>query len=320
MTRKSSRCAVVAGLVGDILIAATKAVAAVLSGSSAMLSEAVHSVADSSTEALLLYGEHRAKKPPDDAHPLGYGRELYFWSFVVSLLIFAIGAGVSFYEGVIHIIAPEPIQRPWINYTVYGCAALFELGSWVFAWKAFRPTIGNRGILATVRASKDPPLFMTIFVSSAGVIGVAIAALATFLAISFHSPWLDGAGSVLISLLLAAGAMLMAGETKGLLVGEPASKELRAALANFPDLGGRVQKVRPLLTSQLGPDQVIANVGVQFRDDLRTPEIEKLIGDIERKLQEQHPQLVRVFIRPHSDVDDVPETRARSLKTSSARL
>jgi cation diffusion facilitator family transporter len=308
--KHSSRSAVIAGLVGDVLIAITKGIAAVLSGSSAMLSEAVHSAADSTTEALLLYGEHRAKKPPDEAHPMGYGRELYFWSFVVSLIIFALGAGVAFYEGVSHIMSPEPIERPGINYAVYGCAGLLELMSWFFAWKAFQPKMGNRGILATIQASKDPPLFMTMFVSSAGVAGIAIAALATFLAVSFAVPWIDGIGSICIALLLAAGAILLASETKGLLVGEPASKELRDALNSLPHLDSRVQNVKALLTSQLGPNQVIANVGVEFRDDMRTPEIEQLIEDIERRLQTDYPQLVKVFIRPHPNPDSFDERQA----------
>ncbi len=299
MAEHSSRTAVIAGLVGDVLIAATKGVAAVLSGSSAMLSEAVHSVADSSTELLLLYGQHRASQPPDEAHPLGHGRELYFWSFVVSLLIFALGAGVSFYEGVNHILYPEPMDRPWINYIVYACSAIFEGVSWFFAWKAFRRVMGDRSVLATVRASKDPPLFMVMFVDSAAIVGVAFAALATFLAVELKTPWIDGLGSICIGFLLGGGAILLAIETKGLLVGERASQDFRDALRDFPHRDSRVKRVDALLTSQLGPDQVVANVGVEFRDDLRTPEIEELIGEMEAELQKRYPQLVKVFVRPH---------------------
>ncbi len=298
MAEDSSRIVVIAGLVGDVLIAATKGVAAVLSGSSAMVSEALHSVADSSTELLLLYGRHRAEQPPDEIHPLGHARELYFWSFVVSLLIFALGAGASVYEGVSHLLHPEPLTHLWINYIVYGCSAVFEAGSWIFAWRAFRKVMGERGILATVRASKDPPLFMVMFVDTAGLVGIAVAALATFLAAQFDAPWIDGAGSICIGSILGAGAILLASETKGLLVGERASKALREGLKKFSLEDDRVKRIDALLTSQLGPDQVVANVGVVFRDDLRTPEIERLIAHMEEELQRQYPQLVKVFVRP----------------------
>ncbi len=264
-----------------------------------MLSEAVHSVVDSSTEVLLLYGQHRAKKPPDKDHPLGYGRELYFWSFVVSLLIFALGAGVSFYEGVIHILHPEPMERPLVNFIVYACAALFEIVSWWFAWKAFSRVMGDRGIMDTIRVSKDPPLFMVLFVNSAAIVGVAIAATATFLALRLDEPWIDGVGSICIGVVMAVGAVLIAGETKALLIGEPARDELREALRNVARGDDRVKSVEALLTSQLGPDQVIANIGVEFRDGLSTTDIETLIGEMETELQKKHPELVKVFIRPH---------------------
>ncbi len=299
MAEHSSRTAVIAGLVGDLLIAATKGVAAFISGSSAMLSEAVHSVVDSSTEILLLYGQHRAAQPPDEQHPLGYGRELYFWSFIVSLQIFALGAGVSIYEGVVHILHPEPMHHVVVNYVVYACSAVFEAISWWFAWKPFSKVMGDRGVLDTIRASADPPLFMVLFVDSAAIVGVAIAVTATFLAVVLDSPWIDGIGSISIGAVLGAGAVLLASETKALLVGERARPELRDALRKVVRDDSRVKRVEALLTSQLGPNQVVANIGVEFQDDLRTPEIEMLIGKMEAELQKKHPELVKVFVRPH---------------------
>jgi cation diffusion facilitator family transporter len=298
----SSRTAIIAALAGNLLIAATKGTAAVISGSSAMLSEAVHSVVDSGNEVLLLYGQHRATKPPDQTHPLGYGREIYFWSFVVALLIFAVGAGVSAYEGILHVLYPEPMERPGINYAVYALSALFEAGSWYFGWKAFSRVMGDRGILDTFHATKDPTTLMVLFEDSAALIGIAIATAATFLSVQLHKPWIDGVGSICIGIVLAVVAVLLARESKNLLIGERARPELSRAIRDAARRQPGITRVEGILTSQLSPDQVIANVGVEFDDDLRAPEIEKVIGRLETELRKEHPELFRVFVRPHPDM------------------
>jgi cation diffusion facilitator family transporter len=299
MAEHSSRTAVIAALIGNLLIAVTKGIAAAVSGSSAMLSESVHSVVDSGNEVLLLYGQHRAGKPPDRTHPLGYGREIYFWSFVVALLIFALGAGVSIYEGIKHISRPEPMSDPLVNYAVYATSAVFEGISWWFGWSAFKRVRGNRTIFAAVEASKDPPSFMVLFEDSAALIGLLIAAIATALSLHFRAPWIDGAGSVLIGIVLAGVAVLLARESKALLIGEPARPELSKAIRDIADREPGVIGVEGILTSQLAPNQVIANVGLQFEDDLRTPDIERVIGHLETELRKIHPDLFRVFVRPH---------------------
>ncbi|HSQ98388.1 MAG TPA: cation diffusion facilitator family transporter [Sphingomicrobium sp.] len=301
MAEHSSRTAVIAALAGNIAIAVTKGFAAAFSGSSAMLSESVHSLVDSLNELLLLYGQHRSRKAPDRLHPLGYGREIYFWSFVVSLLVFALGAGISIYEGVIHVRNPEPMTDPRLNYVVYGASALFEGISWGFGWSAFKRVRGDKPILAAVEASKDPPTFMVLFEDSAALVGLAIAALATALSIAFAAPWIDGAGSILIGLVLAVVAVLLARETKDLLIGERAIPELSQSIREVAERQPGVIGVEGILTSQLGPEQVIANVGLEFADDLRTSDIERLIGKIETELRTRHPELFRVFVRPHPD-------------------
>jgi cation diffusion facilitator family transporter len=295
----SSRTAVIAALVGNLLIAATKGIAAAASGSSAMLSEAVHSVVDSGNEILLLYGQHRAGKPPDRLHPLGYGREIYFWSFVVALLIFAFGAGVSIYEGIKHIQQPAEMTRPAVNYIVYAISALFEGISWYFGWSAFQRVRGDKALFAAIHASKDPPSFMVLFEDSAALVGLAIAAIATALSIHFRAAWIDGAGSVCIGLVLAVIAVLLARESKDLLIGERGRPELSEAIRDAAEREPGVIGVEGILTSQLGPDQVIATVGLEFDDKLRTPDIERIIGDLESKLRKKHPELFRVFVRPH---------------------
>jgi cation diffusion facilitator family transporter len=301
MVEHSSRTAVIAALIGNLLIAVTKGMAAALSGSSAMLSEAVHSMVDSGNEVLLLYGQHRAGKPPDRKHPLGYGREIYFWSFVVALLIFALGAGVSIYEGITHLQHPVPISDPLINFAVYGFAAVFEGISWWFGWKAFSGVMGTRGIFDTVKVTKDPTTFMVLFEDSAALIGIVIATIATFLALRFQKPWIDGVGSICIGLVLASVAVLLARESKALLIGERARPELSKAIQEIVRNEPGVVRVEGILTSQLGPDQVIATIGVELDDNLRTPDIEKLIGHLETELRKKHPDLFRVFVRPHPE-------------------
>ena len=304
MSETSSRTAVIAALIGNLLIAVTKGFAAAISGSSAMLSEAVHSVVDSGNEVLLLYGQYRAAKPPDRTHPLGYGREIYFWSFVVALLIFALGAGVSIYEGVIHLQHPVPMEDPLINFAVYGFAALFEGVSWWFGWKAFQRNRRGKSFMAAVRASKDPASFMVLFEDSAALVGIAIAAIATVLSLHFQAPWIDGMGSVLIGLVLAAVAVILARESKALLIGDRAADELSDSLLEATLRQPGVRGVENILTSQLSPDQVIATLSVHFDDSLDVPKLEKLIGRIESELRSDHPELFRVFVRPTPSQDD----------------
>jgi len=239
MAEHSSRTAVIAALVGNLLIALTKAIAATISGSSAMLSEAVHSVVDSGNEILLLYGQHRAAKPPDRLHPLGYGREIYFWSFVVALLIFAFGAGVSIYEGVKHIQHPAEMSDPAVNFAVYAISAVFEGISWWFGWSAFQRVRGDKALFAAVHASKDPPSFMVLFEDSAALVGLAIAGTATGLSLHFGAPWIDGAGSILIGIVLGTVAVLLARESKDLLIGERARPELSEAIRDAVSSLGR---------------------------------------------------------------------------------
>jgi cation diffusion facilitator family transporter len=297
----TSRTAIIAALVGNLLIAATKAVAAVLSGSSSMLSEAVHSLVDTGNEVLLLYGQHRAAKPPDEKHPFGYGRELYFWCFVVALLIFAVGAGVSAYEGVMHIRNPEMLERPWINYAVLGASAVFEGISWTFGWKTFSRVRKSRPLWDTVVSSKDPTTFMVLFEDSAALIGIAIAAGATWVTAHYGLPWADGAGSILIGIVLAAVSVLLARESKELLIGERADPAMSEELADTAGADPCVRRVVDVTTTQMSPDQVIASISIEIDENLRVPEVEQLIRRIEQAMRKKFPDLFRVFIRPVMD-------------------
>lgn len=200
--RSTSYSVVYVALLGNVLVAISKFIAAAMSGSSAMLSEGVHSVVDTANEGLLLYGIHRGSVRPDDEHPLGYGREVYFWSFVVALLIFMIGAGVSIYEGISHIANPHPIKDAYLSYIVLGVAAVFEGSSWVYALRKFKGSKPYRDLPQMVIRSKDPPTFIVLLEDSAALIGLTIAAVGIYFSIALNQPWIDGAASILIGIML----------------------------------------------------------------------------------------------------------------------
>ncbi len=263
-----------------------------------MLSEAVHSLVDTGNEVLLLYGQYRSSRPPDENHPFGYGRELYFWCFVVALLIFALGAGISIYEGVVHIRQPEAITKPIINFVVLGLAFVFEGVSWFVAWRGFQQVRGDGSFWHVIRDSKDPTSFMVLFEDSAALIGIVVAAVGTALAVEYDAPWIDGTASILIGIVLAAVAIVLARESKNLLIGERADPELQKAIRSAAQREDRVRNVSRVLTTHMAPDQVIATMDVEFDDDMKIPDVEELIGRIESGLRERHPELSRVFIRP----------------------
>jgi cation diffusion facilitator family transporter len=272
-----------------------------------MLTDGVHCVVDSSNQLLLMWGRGEANKPPDVYHPFGYGRELYFWCFVVALLIFAVGAGVSAYEGVIHIRHPEMIEQVWINFVVLVFAFLFEGISWWFGWKTFARVRKSRPIWATVVASKDPTSFMVLFEDSAALIGIVIAAIATYLSWKLRLPWIDGAGSILIGIVLAAVSVLLARESKELLIGERASPQLSDDLRKTAQADPCVVRVVDITTTQMSPDQVIASISIEIDQSLRVPQVEGLIDRIEKGMHARFPQLFRVFIRPVSNEEERPQ-------------
>ena len=296
----ASKKVVYAALIGNLLIAGTKFTAAALTGSSAMLSEGVHSLVDSGNELLLLYGLKRAARPPDAAHPLGHGRELYFWSFIVALLVFALGAGVSLYEGVIHMMAPEPSTSPHVNYAVLGISAVFEFGTWWVALKEFRRSKGSLGYFAAVRRSKDPTTFTVLFEDTAALLGLAIAFIGIAASDYFEAPELDGLASIGIGLLLAATAMFLARECKGLLIGEPALPHVEEETLRLAAADPAVQRANGVLTMHMGPQQIVALLSIEFHDSLTAPDIEACIERLEARLKERRPELTTIFVKPQT--------------------
>jgi cation diffusion facilitator family transporter len=287
-------------LAGNLAIALCKLLAAALTGSSAMLSESVHSLVDTVNELLLLYGLKRADQQADASHPLGYGRELYFWSFIVALLVFALGGGISLYEGIDHLRHPVPMERPLLNYAVLAIAFVCEAASWWVGFRVFRAGKGNLGYLGAFRASKDPSTFIVLFEDSAALIGLVIAAAGISCALAFHEPRYDGAASIGIGLVLAASSVLLARETKGLLIGEAALPWVREAILRIATADPDVRQANGVLTVQLGPNAVLAALSAEFRDDLTTQQIELCVGRIEAAIREAQLGVTTIFIKPQT--------------------
>ncbi len=295
-----SRKVILAALAGNLLVAATKSVAAVFTGSSAMLSEAVHSFVDTGNEILLLYGTHRSQRPPDTDHPFGYGRELYFWSFIVSLLIFAVGAGVAAYEGISHIRHPEPIDRPWVNYIVLGLSLVFEGSSWWVAFKTVCKTKGDQTWWQVIVRSKDPPQFMVLLEDSAAIIGLLIAFAGTWISVATHNPRYDGVASLLIAALLAVVAAVLARESKELLIGERADPALQNAVAEMARKTAGIVGVNGILTSQMSPTEVVVAISVEFDDRLTIVDVENIVSRLEAEVRRAHPAVNALFIKPQT--------------------
>ncbi len=281
-------------------VAAAKFVAAAVTGSAAMLSEAVHSLVDTVNEVLLLYGIARSARPPDRRHPLGYGRELYFWSFVVALLIFALGAGVSAYQGVQRLLHPAAIEHPNVIFAVLAISLAFETASWLVGIRAFRATQRNRGWWETFRRSKDPPTFIVVFEDTAAILGIFVAGAGTALAILTHDSRWDGLASLAIAVLLAAVAALLARESKELLIGERADPSLSEAIIRTAAGIGGVCSANSIVTVQLGPNNVIATLSLDFFDYLRAPDIERAVIELESQIRSAHPEVSALFVKPQS--------------------
>jgi cation diffusion facilitator family transporter len=296
----SSRKIVYAALAGNLLVTLTKFIAAWWTGSSAMLSEAFHSFVDTSNQALLLYGMAQAARRPDATHPLGYGRELYFWSFIVALLVFALGAGGSIVQGIDHILHPTAITDPIVNYIVLGCAFVFEGASWWIAREEFAASKGRMGYYEAVQRSKDPPAFLVLFEDSAALLGLAIAFLGTALTQWLGNPLYDGLASIGIGLLLAMAGFILARETKGLLIGESASPALEQSILKIAEECPDVDGANGLITFQLGPHQVFATISLEFADDLRTQDIETKVVRLENLIRAAHPEVIALFVKPQT--------------------
>ena len=316
---EGSKKVIYAALAGNLAIAVTKFIAAYITGSSAMLSEGVHSVVDTGNQGLLLYGMKRARLPADERFPFGHGKEIYFWSFVVALLVFAAGAGVSFYEGVHHLRHPEPMTRPYVNYLVLALAALFEAGSWLIAFREFRAAKGQHGWLEAVRRGKDPTHFAVLMEDSAALAGIAVAAAGVAAGHLSGDPRFDGAASLAIGAILAFTAFLLARETKGLLIGESANREvvarIRALARRYPE----IPRVHEVLTMHMGPDFILANIAVEIACDAPRSRAHEILDALDRDIKQADPRVKRVFIEAQNECPPAGNAAPRPAPEPAAR-
>jgi cation diffusion facilitator family transporter len=309
---RGTAAAVWAALAGNVAVAAAKFAAAALTGSAAMLSEAVHSLVDTVNELLLLYGISRSRQPADRSHPLGYAREVYFWSFVVALLIFAIGAGVSAYEGIHRLQHPQPIEQPRVIFIVLGLSMLFEGASWLVGVRAFRAASGSLTWWQAFRRSKNPPAFIVVFEDTAAMLGIFAATAGTAAAIFSGDGRWDGIASLVIALILAGVAALLAQESKALLIGERADPQLSHAIMRIAAKMPGVCSANSIATVQLAPENVIATLSLDFFDYMRAPDIENAVVQLEKTIRDEHPEVSALFVKPQS------VTRARSSNDGAA--
>lgn len=311
----SSKTIVWVELIADVLVAIAKLVAAFFTGSAAMAAEGVHSVVDVGSGGLMLYGYRRSQLGPDSRHPLGHGRELYFWSFVVALLFFTLGAGYSIFEGVRRILSPADIRSPLVIYVVLAAEALFDGVSFVLALGAFRAAKGDLGYWEAITKSKDAPSFIVLAEDTAGLAGIAAAAAGTLLATSLNLPVADGVASVVVGLVLAFVGWVLVRESKGLLIGEQASSELSQSILALAESQDGVEGANGVVTTHLAPDQVVVTLSLEFSDELRTPEIEEAVRSLEARIRAKHPEVIALFVKPqsHSGFREAMRARRRNI-------
>jgi cation diffusion facilitator family transporter len=296
----SGKKSIYAAIAGNSLIAVTKFIAAAISGSSAMLSEAVHSLVDTGNGFLLLLGLKRAKRPPDSAHPFGYGKEVYFWSLVVAMIIFAGGGGISLYEGIKHLLHPAEIGDPTLSYVVLAFAMLFEGFALTIAYREFRGSIGDIPLWRGIREAKDPTAFAVLLEDSAAMTGLVIALVGVWAGSTLGNPYVDGAASVLIGLVLVGVALILAWESRGLLVGEAGTPEDIAAVRSAADADPDVESITSVRTMHLGPETLLATLDVRFRRGMRASEIEAAIDRVERRIRDRVPHVEYISVEAES--------------------
>jgi cation diffusion facilitator family transporter len=299
-----SKVAVYGAIAANVAIAATKFTVAGITGSSAMMSEAIHSTVDTCNDALLLVGMARSQLPATGEHPFGYGKELYFWSLIVGVLIFGVGGGISFYEGVLHVLDPPDLGDPMWNYIVLAAAAVFEGASFVVGWRQFARERGDTPFWRALRTSKDPTTFTVVAEDSAALAGLAIAALGVFFSHALDVPELDGAASMLIGVLLAAVAVMLIRESRGLLVGEGIKPETAREIKRLLESEAGVREVGPVLSMYIGPDEALVAVEVRFAPDTPTSDAADAVRRAQDAIREQFPKLKRIYI-------DVPQEPAQ---------
>ena len=282
------------------VIAITKFVAAGFTGSSAMAAEGIHSVVDTGNQLLILFGIKRSKTPADEKHPFGYGKELYFWSLIVAMLLFGIGGGMSFYEGIRHFRHPAELGDPTWNYWVLGIALVVESIAWWLALKELLKARGERSLWRALRESKDPAVFIVLGEDSAAMLGLIVAFFGVYLGHRFNNPAFDGIASMVIGVILAGVAVFLAYESKGLIIGEGVDPKVVKGIQEIGRQDEAVEVINRPLTMYLAPKEVLLNLEVDFKNNLSADEVERAVDRLESSIRAKYPEIKRIFIEAES--------------------
>ena len=300
MAASTSKKVIFAALAGNLAIAVTKLGAALFTGSAAMMSEAIHSAVDTGNQIILLIGLKRAAQPATENHPFGHGLQLYFYTFVVAVLIFGVGAVISILHGVERIQNPEPIENAWVNYLVLGLSVLFEAASWTVALKAFNKERAGRPFFGVIRSSKDPTVFTVLFEDTAALAGLVVALAGVVASHVFNLPLLDGVASVIIGLILAVTAGFLAFESQSLLTGEAADPETREGIRAIAEAEPGVEGLNDCRTMHFGPNEILVALSLDFRNDLTAGAVEDTVARLEQKIRAAYPQAGRIYVEAQS--------------------
>jgi cation diffusion facilitator family transporter len=300
MSTSGSKIGLYGALAANLAIAVIKFIAAAVTGSSAMISEGIHSIIDTGNAVLLLYGIQQSKKLPDKEHPFGFGKELYFWTLIVGVLIFAIGGGMSIYEGITHCIDPEPLEDPFWDYIVLFFSFVFEGISTLIILRELKSHKGDKSFWKAILQSKDPSVYAVMYENAADMTGILIAFAGVFLGHFLNNPYLDGGASILIGLMLGIVAVLLLRQSKSLLVGEAAERPLIDSISEIVNNDHAVELIRDPLTMQMSPDDILLILDVRFKKDMSTNEVETAIDRMENAIREKHPAIKKIFMEANS--------------------
>ena len=304
-----SKKVIYAALIGNSLIAVAKFVGASITGSSAMLSEGIHSLVDTGNQGLLLFGIARSKRPADEKHPFGHASEIYFWAFVVAILIFSIGAGISIYHGIEKTLHPHPIADPMVNYIILSLAIVFEGFAWWIAYKEFASTKGKKSLFQAVSESKDPTVFTVLFEDTAAMLGLIVALIGIWISVTYDLPIVDGIASILIGLILAGTAVVLALETQSLLIGEAAAPEIVDEIKQLIAAEKAIVAMNEIRTLHRGPNDVLLAISVDYDDKVRAGEVEQTNNRLGIAIKKRFPVVKRLYIEVQSSEDHEDEVR-----------
>ena len=292
----SNKRAIYASLAGNTGIALSKFAAALFTGSSAMLAEAVHSLVDTSNQVLLLLGLRESKAPADERFPYGQGKAVYFWA-LIAILIFTLGGLWSFYQGVLHVLDPDPVQNPGVNYVILGIAFALEALAWRVGVVEFRRTKGDAGYLDAVRNAKDPSIAILIFENSADMFGIVVAFLGILLSQLTGILVFDGIASMIIGVILITAALWLAHETKSLLIGEGADQAIVQGIRGLVNSQVQIRSIEEITTLHMGPEYILVNMRVKFHESAFAYDIEQVTDFLEQQIQETFPLVKRVYVK-----------------------